>query len=133
MNFRSYLAWPGAPLAIGSAILFGASTPFAKLLLGGVSPWLLAGLRRPAPVIHQPVLRALGAATGELLSERTPRAGPRDVPRGADPAGLRDLSALHGACHSQPPGQGAGAGLDSADGSAGGGLTGRAATSGGAR
>ena len=37
--------WPGAPLAIASAALFGASTPFAKLLLGGgTSPWLLAGL-----------------------------------------------------------------------------------------
>jgi drug/metabolite transporter (DMT)-like permease len=37
--------WTAAPLAIASAILFGASTPFAKLLLGGgVSPWLLAGL-----------------------------------------------------------------------------------------
>lgn len=42
---RSLLAWPGAPLALASAALFGASTPFAKLLLGdGVSPWLLAGL-----------------------------------------------------------------------------------------
>jgi drug/metabolite transporter (DMT)-like permease len=39
------LAWPGAPLAIASAVLFGASTPLAKLLLGGgVSPWLLAGV-----------------------------------------------------------------------------------------
>jgi len=40
------LVWPGVPLAILSAVLFGASTPFAKLLLGddGVSPWLLAGL-----------------------------------------------------------------------------------------
>ena len=39
------LAWPGAPLALLSAVLFGASTPFAKLLLGeGISPWLLAGL-----------------------------------------------------------------------------------------
>ena len=39
------LAWPGAPLALLSAVLFGASTPFAKLLLGeGVSAWLLAGL-----------------------------------------------------------------------------------------
>jgi drug/metabolite transporter (DMT)-like permease len=39
------LAWPGAPLAIGSALLFGASTPFAKLLLGdGANPWELAGL-----------------------------------------------------------------------------------------
>jgi drug/metabolite transporter (DMT)-like permease len=45
MNLRSNLAWPGAPLAFGSAILFGASTPFAKLLLGGAaSPWLMAGL-----------------------------------------------------------------------------------------
>lgn len=42
---RFVLAWPGAPLAIMSATLFGANTPFAKLLLGdGVSPWLLAGL-----------------------------------------------------------------------------------------
>jgi drug/metabolite transporter (DMT)-like permease len=42
---NSVLAWPGAPLAIASAALFGASTPLAKALLGeGVSPWLLAGL-----------------------------------------------------------------------------------------
>jgi drug/metabolite transporter (DMT)-like permease len=34
-----------APLyALGSALLFGASTPFAKLLLGDVGPWLLAGV-----------------------------------------------------------------------------------------
>lgn len=42
---RPLLPWPGAPLALASAILFGASTPLAKLLLGeGISPWLLAGL-----------------------------------------------------------------------------------------
>jgi drug/metabolite transporter (DMT)-like permease len=36
---------PGALMALASAALFGASTPFAKLLLGGgVDPWLLAGL-----------------------------------------------------------------------------------------
>ncbi|MBU1588791.1 MAG: DMT family transporter [Actinobacteria bacterium] len=29
---------------IGAAVLFGAGTPLAKLLLGEVSPWLLAGL-----------------------------------------------------------------------------------------
>ena len=41
----SILAWPGAPLAIASAALFGASTPVAKLLLGdGVNPWALAGV-----------------------------------------------------------------------------------------
>ena len=32
------------PLALASAVLFGASAPFAKLLLGEVSPQLLAGL-----------------------------------------------------------------------------------------
>ena len=42
---HSLLGWPGAPLALTSAALFGASTPFAKLLLGeSISPWLLAGL-----------------------------------------------------------------------------------------
>ncbi|WFR96794.1 DMT family transporter [Rhizobium tumorigenes] len=36
--------WPGVPLALGSAILFGASAPLSKLLLGSVDPWLLAGI-----------------------------------------------------------------------------------------
>jgi drug/metabolite transporter (DMT)-like permease len=36
--------WPGAPLALTSAVLFGASAPFAKLLLGSTDPQLLAGL-----------------------------------------------------------------------------------------
>jgi drug/metabolite transporter (DMT)-like permease len=34
----------GILAALAAAILFGASTPFAKLLLGDVNPWLLAGL-----------------------------------------------------------------------------------------
>ncbi len=34
----------GILLALMSAILFGASTPFAKLLLGSVNPWTMAGL-----------------------------------------------------------------------------------------
>lgn len=42
---KTWIGWPGAPLAIGSAALFGASTPLAKMLLGnGIGPWLLAGL-----------------------------------------------------------------------------------------
>ena len=42
---KSSLSWPGAPLALASAALFGVSTPLAKLLLGGgVDPWLMAGL-----------------------------------------------------------------------------------------
>ncbi len=35
---------PGVQAGIGAAVLFGAGTPLAKLLLGEVSPWLLAGL-----------------------------------------------------------------------------------------
>ena len=35
---------PGVTAALGSAVLFGAGTPLAKLLLDSVSPWLLAGL-----------------------------------------------------------------------------------------
>lgn len=35
---------PGYIYAILSAILFGASTPAAKILLGKIDPWLLAGL-----------------------------------------------------------------------------------------
>lgn len=36
--------WPGVPLALASAVLFGASAPFAKLLLGTVDAQLLAGI-----------------------------------------------------------------------------------------
>jgi len=35
---------PGISLALLSAVLFGASTPFAKLLLGSTDPWMVAGL-----------------------------------------------------------------------------------------
>jgi drug/metabolite transporter (DMT)-like permease len=34
----------GILFALASAVLFGASTPFAKLLLGSVDPWMMAGL-----------------------------------------------------------------------------------------
>lgn len=34
----------GVQAGIGAAVLFGAGTPLAKILLGTVSPWLLAGL-----------------------------------------------------------------------------------------
>lgn len=36
--------WPGVPLALGAAVLFGASAPLSKLLTGAVDPWLLAGI-----------------------------------------------------------------------------------------
>ncbi|HEX2940249.1 MAG TPA: EamA family transporter [Rhodopila sp.] len=38
------MASSGAALGIVSAALFGASTPLAKLLLGNMDPWMLAGL-----------------------------------------------------------------------------------------
>jgi hypothetical protein len=34
----------GVLLALMSAVLFGASTPLAKMMLGNVSPWMMAGL-----------------------------------------------------------------------------------------
>lgn len=34
----------GVQGALVAAVLFGAGTPIAKMLLGDVSPWLLAGL-----------------------------------------------------------------------------------------
>ncbi len=40
----SKLALRGPVLALGAALLFGAATPLAKALLGGVAPWMLAGL-----------------------------------------------------------------------------------------
>ncbi len=36
--------WPGVPLALGAAVLFGASAPLSKLIMGAVDPWLLAGI-----------------------------------------------------------------------------------------
>ena len=42
---KSTVSWPGAPMALVSAALFGFSTPLAKLLLkDGVDPGMLAGL-----------------------------------------------------------------------------------------
>lgn len=35
---------PGISAALGAALLFGASTPLAKILLADFDPWLLAGL-----------------------------------------------------------------------------------------
>jgi drug/metabolite transporter (DMT)-like permease len=71
---RRLLAWPGAPLALAAAALFGASTPFAKLLLGDVAPWLLAGLLYLGSGIGLGVLallrRALGFSPGEAPLRR---------------------------------------------------------------
>lgn len=44
MNWKDGLRQTGVPAALGAALLFGAGTPLAKLLLATVSPWMLAGL-----------------------------------------------------------------------------------------
>lgn len=44
MNWKKGLGQHGVLAALGAAVLFGAGTPLAKLLLNSVSPWLLAGL-----------------------------------------------------------------------------------------
>jgi drug/metabolite transporter (DMT)-like permease len=49
----------GVAAALGAALLFGASTPLAKLLLGETSPWLLAGLLYLGSGIGLGLLRAL--------------------------------------------------------------------------
>lgn len=36
--------WPGVPLALGSAALFGATPPISKILLAATDPFMLAGL-----------------------------------------------------------------------------------------
>lgn len=41
---RSNLRQPGVAAALGAALLFGAGTPLAKVLLASVDPWFMAGL-----------------------------------------------------------------------------------------
>lgn len=61
---------PGAPLALTSAALFGASTPMAKGLLGaGVSPWLLAGLLYLGSGVGLAVLQLVRRARAVTASE----------------------------------------------------------------
>lgn len=59
----------GVAAALGAAVLFGAGTPLAKLLLTSVSPWLLAGLFY------------LGSGLGLTLYRRLARAPAAKLPR----------------------------------------------------
>src|SRR5205814_8105196 len=67
---RCPIAWPGVPLALLSAGLFGISMPLAKVLLGeGVSPWLLAGLLYLGSGLGLAVLQLARKAAGASLAE----------------------------------------------------------------
>ena len=58
----------GITAALLAAVLFGMGTPLAKVLIGGVSPWLLAGLLY------------LGSGTGLLLYRRVKRSPKVQLP-----------------------------------------------------
>jgi drug/metabolite transporter (DMT)-like permease len=64
----------GIPFALASAALFGASTPLAKLLLGAVEPWLLAGVLYVGAglglALVRPWLRRLGEGAEEAPLQR---------------------------------------------------------------
>ncbi len=60
----------GIAAAMGAALLFGAGTPLAKLLLGSVGPWMLAGLFY------------LGSGVGLTLVRRAVKATPVKLAKG---------------------------------------------------
>jgi drug/metabolite transporter (DMT)-like permease len=70
--------WPGVPLALASAVLFGAAAPAAKLLLGAVDPQFLAGLLYLGAGVGLAVLHAGRAVLGAPAPEAPLRAG--DIP-----------------------------------------------------
>src|SRR5258706_9955684 len=67
-------AWSnrGVLAALGAALLLGAGTPAAKLLLGSVSPWLLAALLYLGSGIGLAIIRV-------LRRERSVRLPARDI------------------------------------------------------
>jgi drug/metabolite transporter (DMT)-like permease len=60
----------GAAVALASAVLFGASTPFAKLLVGEMSPVLLAGLLYLGSGAGLALLRVVSRGDRGSLSRR---------------------------------------------------------------
>jgi drug/metabolite transporter (DMT)-like permease len=66
--------WPGVPLALLSAILFGVSAPLSKLLVGTIDPQLLAGLLYLGAGVGLAVVHAVrlaGAALDEAPLRRS--------------------------------------------------------------
>jgi drug/metabolite transporter (DMT)-like permease len=65
MNERSHSSlWPGVPLALASAALFGAAMPLSKVLLGGVDPQVLAGILYLGAGIGLAIVHIARAAIG---------------------------------------------------------------------
>jgi drug/metabolite transporter (DMT)-like permease len=73
-------AWPSAAWAIGSAVLFGASTPLAKRLLGdGAAPLLLAGIFYLGSGVGLTLVQGIRMGAGHPSSEAPLRR--TDIPR----------------------------------------------------
>lgn len=67
MTKKKWLRQPGVLAALTAALLFGAGTPFAKLLLNAVNPWLLAGLLYIGSGIGLMIYRCLSKAPAVTL------------------------------------------------------------------
>lgn len=61
--------WPGVPLALGAAVLFGASTPLSKFLLGSIDPWMLAGILYLAAGLGLFAVRIIGKGLRQDTAE----------------------------------------------------------------
>jgi drug/metabolite transporter (DMT)-like permease len=59
----------GILLALLSAMLFGASTPLAKIFMGSVSPWLMAGLLYLGAGLGLAAVELSRRAAGRLVTE----------------------------------------------------------------
>ena len=60
----------GVQSALLSAVLFGAGTPFAKMLLDNVSPWLLAGLLYTGSGVGLGLIRVIRRSPRVTLGKR---------------------------------------------------------------
>jgi len=70
---RSSVQLPGVPLALGSALLFGAATPLSKLLLAGIDPQMLAGLLYFGAGLGLAAVHVARTAIGLSVPEAPPR------------------------------------------------------------
>jgi drug/metabolite transporter (DMT)-like permease len=72
---RPSAPWPenrGVVLAIAAAVLFGASTPLSKILLGRLDPILLAGLLYLSSGVGLELWRRVQARSGGRTSQQAP-------------------------------------------------------------
>lgn len=70
MHLQPGIRNPGVMAALGAALLFGAGTPLAKLLLSSVNPWMLAGLLYLGSGVALTVYRYIRHASRVVLPRR---------------------------------------------------------------